>query len=61
MSQDLVNALAEGGFDFVIATAGKTPSPDLKTELVTEERILLTERLVWVQGASSPIDPQSVT
>jgi DNA-binding transcriptional LysR family regulator len=59
MSQDLVNALAQGGFDFVIATAGKTPSPDLKAELVSQERILLTEPLVWVQGASSPIDPQA--
>lgn len=61
MSQDLVNALAEGGFDFVIATAGKTPSPDLKAELVTQERILLTEPLVWVQGVSAPqTDPVSL-
>jgi DNA-binding transcriptional LysR family regulator len=59
MSQDLVNALAEGGYDFVIATAGKTPSPALKAELVTQERILLTEPLVWAQGGSSSIDPQT--
>ena len=43
MSQDLVNALAEGKFDFVIATAGKIPSSEVKMENVTQERILLTE------------------
>jgi DNA-binding transcriptional LysR family regulator len=58
MSQDLVNALAEGKFDFVIATAGKIPSSEVKMENVTQERILITEPLVWAQAITSPINPQ---
>jgi DNA-binding transcriptional LysR family regulator len=58
MSQDLVNALAEGKFDFVIATAGKIPSSEVKMENVTQERILITEPLVWTQAITSPINAQ---
>jgi DNA-binding transcriptional LysR family regulator len=57
MSQDLVNALAEGKFDLVIATAGKRPSSEVKSENITQERILITEPLVWAQAISSPINP----
>lgn len=59
MSADLMAALAEGGFDIVVAASGLAPGPAVEGSLFTEKDVILREPMVWAQAASSSLDLKS--
>jgi DNA-binding transcriptional LysR family regulator len=58
MTPDLLLALEADQLDLVLGLAGCTPGPGAKINAFTEDRIVLREPLVWVEGAQSSIDPK---
>jgi DNA-binding transcriptional LysR family regulator len=57
LTQDLLKNLEDDNFDLVIASAGYTAMSEYKLAPAIQETPLQTERMLWVMGLNSKIDP----
>jgi DNA-binding transcriptional LysR family regulator len=57
VTQDLLKDLEDDNFDLVIASAGYTAMSEYKLASSIQETLLQRERMLWVMGQNSKIDP----
>jgi len=57
LTQDLLKDLEDDNFDLVIASAGYTAMNEYKLASSIQETLLQRERMLWVRGPNSKIDP----